>query len=361
MHNLPRRLLFLLFLLFLGLAPGLVWSAGTHGELKVLFDQNLSALPSRALNVRWASDTSIYLVRAHDGVTEVALDEKLTPLRRLIPDVRATNVRRYDLFAASPVAMAVAPDGNHFVWRDLRPSPKFLLARLPAGLTEDLDLSGERLLLLGMPGEDFSSGGIVWLGALDKRNLSAGLKPVLLDVDGAGAPNLTKCSGLHLGAARFMANGSFVVVPGFQQGVHLFSASGRLLRTWDSQALGIENVCGELTLAQGRELQVKPQKRLEFLSEHAILDGVLALSNGPGLIIRAVQDGKVHWTLKVLESGERVLTYLLPITGKAPYDRLRADVRGNRIVALVNAPASDDPAFGNRLVVLEAPSGTEVR
>jgi hypothetical protein len=42
----------------------------------------------------------------------------------------------------------------------------------------------------------------------------------------------------------------------------------------------------------------------------------------------------VHWELKILQSGDRVLTYQIPFTGELPYDRLRGDVRGHRIVLL---------------------------
>src|SRR4029077_2324791 len=59
------------------------------------------------------------------------------------------------------------------------------------------------------------------------------------------------------------------------------------------------------------------------------------------LIVRWVAGGKVHWELKVLQSGARVLTYQIPFTGELPYARLRGDVANRRIVLLLREHGFD--------------------
>jgi|SRR5580693_174248 hypothetical protein len=71
--------------------PGLRGPGGPYAPaypaLRILSDPEVSGAPSTALNVRWASDQSFYLLRAAHGVTEVALDGGLKPIRKVIPDV----------------------------------------------------------------------------------------------------------------------------------------------------------------------------------------------------------------------------------------------------------------------------------
>lgn len=345
-----------------GLAGTSAWSGEAPGSFRILLDQTVPVEPSVPLNVRFASDRSVYLARAHDGVSELALDGHLTKLRQPIPDDKTIGIGRFERLATSGHYLAVARHAKTFVWRDLRPGPHVVIVRLPTIFTEDIDLLGSRLLLLGMPAEDPAGSGVAWLGPLNAKKLSAGLVPVLSDVSGAGSPHLVRCEGFKLGAARFLRDGSFLVVPGFQPGVHLFSRGGRLERTWDSRALGLDDPCEELTQEEGFALGAKPRERYEFLSRHAILDEVLPLAEGPGLIIRTVGlDNKLHWTLKILQSGERVLTYELPITGNPPYERLEGDARGNRIVLLVSNQGGGAPPPAHLMELELLPGGEGTR
>jgi hypothetical protein len=81
---------------------------------------------------------------------------------------------------------------------------------------------------------------VAWVGPASEHP-AQDLKPLpLYDAGGAKSPGLVNCIELLLGAARFLRDGSVLVVPGFQPGAHLFSADGRLLRSWDTTALGLD-------------------------------------------------------------------------------------------------------------------------
>jgi len=200
---------------------------------------------------------------------------------------------------------------------------------------------------------------LAWVGPLSAHP-AKDLQPLpLYDAGGAKSPGLVNCEELLLGTARFLPDGSLFVVPGFQPGAHLFSATGRLLRTWDTTALGLDALdCAHLSAADHVRFGRSPQARFDYLNQHRVLEEVLPLKEGPGLLIRSVKDGKVTWDLTVLQSGERVLSYAVPIAGELPYDRLRGDVRRNRIVLLRAAHGFDKlapPYRANRIVVAELP------
>ncbi|HVR07024.1 MAG TPA: hypothetical protein VMW75_03185 [Thermoanaerobaculia bacterium] len=79
---------------------------------------------------------------------------------------------------------------------------------------------------------------------------------------------------------------------------------------------------------------ISPPARSAFLNRHRVLDAILPLAQGPGLLIRSVSNGKVQWVLKVLRPEGGIASYEVPFTGALPYERLRGDARGNRIVLL---------------------------
>ncbi|HVR10937.1 MAG TPA: hypothetical protein VMW75_23040, partial [Thermoanaerobaculia bacterium] len=240
------------------------------------------------------------------------------------------------------------------------PGGAVAITKIPISIVQDLDLAGNRLLLLGNPEWSLNPApSVAWVGPLSEHP-AKDLQPLpLYDSGGAKSPGLANCDELLLGAARFLPDGSLFVVPGFQPGAHLFSATGRLLRTWDTTSLGLDALdCAHLSAADHYSFGRSPRARFDYLNQHRVLDEVLPLKEGPGLLIRSVKDGKVTWDLTILQSGERVLTYQVPIAGELPYDRLHGDVRGNRIVFLRAAQGFDKlvpPYRANRIIVAELP------
>jgi len=311
--------------------------------LRVLQEQEVPAEPSPALTVRWASDETVYLARAHHGVAEVALDENLTRRRQPIPDRETLGIRfaGVERLAVSPEYIAISSLTADFAFRPRLASPAgtYKLTKLRLWSVYALDLHGNRLLMLGDPTPRASaswsdtSAGIAWIGPISDHP-ERDLQPFLADATGAPPESLFHCSTLGLGAARFLADGSYVVVPGFQEGVFVYSPAGVLLHSWKNAAVGLDAPdCASMERKQEDLFAGSYKARFEFLNQHRVLEEILPLEAGPGLLIRSVSGDAVHWTLTVLH-GDQVTSYPVPVTGSLPFDRLRADVRGNRIVFL---------------------------
>jgi hypothetical protein len=291
-----------------------------------------------AKDIRWAGDNSVYVVRALDGVFEVVLDGTLR--KRLVPAVETFGaIQHYDRLAVSDKILAVASRDWSLAWRprESRPDRTFVLENKPIALTEDMDIQGDRYLLFGLPKDhEFGSdGAIVWVGTLSSGLKD--LKPVLFDQGGPGVPNFAPCRGVGLGVARFLGDGSFLVVPGFEKGVLLFTADGHRARSWKSEEIGLDSDCSGLGEQEKKDLRKKPEVWQRWLNRHRTVDDVLSLPQGPGLLVRSWEkDGAVRWQLKVL-TPTRVETYSIPIEGRRPTDRLRGDVRNGRIALLLSA------------------------
>jgi hypothetical protein len=334
----------------------------THGTLRVVWEQDLPPYPSGpAMDIRWASDQSVYLAWVKEGVTETALDGKFTRLRTLIADPMR-RMRDFEILATSKDLVVASARFRTFIFRPApsQPGGAVTITKIPIGIVQDLDLAGNRLLLLGNPEwSEAPAPSVAWVGPVSEHPAQDLKGLPLYDAGGAKSPGLVNCSELLLGAARFLPDGSILVVPGFQPGAHLFSSGGRLLRSWDTAALGLDALdCAHLSSANHLLFGRSPRARFDFINQHRVLEEILPLEEGPGLLIRSVKDGKVGWELKVLQSGERVLSYEVPVAGELPYDRLRGDVRGNRIVLLRAAHEFDKlapPFRANRIIVTELP------
>jgi hypothetical protein len=347
--------------------------ADRGASLEILWTKTLSTQLSPPTEVRWAGGRSVYLSRVLDGIAELDLPG-LAVRRLVIPDSKAVKgFPGFTSFGASGKNVVAAAPFNDLIVRSLDRQfdngTHFLRHR--AGVTDALDLSGDRLLLLGLPAVEVQSvrngfgptGAIAWLGSVQGLWEAEGLHPLLKDIAGPGVRSFDNCSSIPLGAARFLADGTALVVPGVQPGIHLFSSSGRLLRTWDSQALGIDGIdCAALDPHRAHhDILRLPGTRADFLNAHRVVDEILPLPEGPGLVIRYVDGGKVHWLLKVLQSGSRVLTYEIPLTGDLPFERLTGDVRNEQIVLLVSGRERevDRPQIPARLVLARVPGSVQ--
>lgn len=347
--------------LLAGFTPG-----GAEPPARTLRVLSRTALPtarSVARDIRWASADSVYVVHAFDGVSEVGFDG--LKKRVMLPNSGQLGMSFFGHLAVSDQTLAVTALAFSVAWRPLKTgaNKSFQVKTGPFGVPEAMDLQGDRVLLLGMRDNVYlpevpANGEVAWLGTL-----SSGLddlRPVFYDRSGPRLPTYRQCQGAAIGAARFLADGSFVIVPGFERGVHLFSANGRRLRSWKSEDLGADSDCSGINDEQRKELVTKPAAWERWLNRHRIVDDVLPLPQGPGLLVRSWgESGQVHWQLKVLQ-GSRVETWTVPIIGQRPTDRLRGDVRAGRIAFLLSAsgftgpPIESDPK--GEIVVTEVPN-----
>src|SRR5262249_8135391 len=147
------------------------------GALRVLQTFEVSAEPSTATDIRWAGDSSIYLARIYDGVVEVQLKPGLPAVRQVVPSREKLGVRNYravSRLAVSDGYLAWGESNALVAWRSLahRADGKVRFERKAMAYAEDLDLAGDRLLILGTIWQDpaeyenFSpDGAVAYLGS----------------------------------------------------------------------------------------------------------------------------------------------------------------------------------------------------
>jgi hypothetical protein len=326
----------------------LLGSLGAEPNPRTLRLLNTIALPpahSIATDIRWISDDSVLVSWESDGVAEVTLAG--AKRRVMVPDRLALNMlKHYDHLAISPRLLAVASFNGGIAWRPFaeKAGGKVRFQSRDVPIAIDFDLYGDKVLFLGLarhkrdnnPPAFAPQGDVAWLGTLSDGFEK--LKPVLYDAGGPGAPNLYNCGTYPIGAVRFLADGSFVVAPGFQDGIHLFNAESREIRSWTNAQVGVDThtLCSQMTEAEEVEFRKEGDFFQRWFNSHHGIDDILPLPQGPGLLVRSWgTDGQAHWMLKVLQPGS-IATYAVPVTGSRPFDRLHGDVRNGRIVLLLS-------------------------
>lgn len=317
------------------IAPGAAPSPAP--ALHILSDTALGEAFRFALDVRWVSDHSVALAVLQGGVVEYNLDGK-TPLKQLIPSDVAPGRSGYGQeVAVSPRYVAAGAWLQSITWR---PIDSAVRKEEVFDCIHDIDVGGSRAAVIGVrrdaQGKFSPEGAIAWIGSLDKD--LADLKPLIFDAGGSGAPSMGACCGFHLGVTRFLADGSLVVVPGIQPGIYRFDSQGKLLQTLDTVALGTDTDCAgigkEMVSPMGRD----PSLRLAWINERRIVDDVLPLPAGTGLLIRSIQQGQVRWVLKVLRPDGGVGVYDVPVKALNLFSHLKGDFRQGRLALLLWAP-----------------------
>jgi len=195
-------------------------------------------------------------------------------------------------------------------------------------------------------------GAIGWLGPIEKGR--EGLRPILYSAHGPGARAMGRCGVIGLGAARFMPDGSFVLIPGVEPGIFWYSKDGELQHTWESSALGLEDECKPMLDNMG-DLAIDPNVQNRWLAARRIVDEILPLPDGPGVIIREIKDEKAQWRMARLRADGTVSWLDLPFKGSSTWARLKGDVMGTRIAFLVveDSDNVEKPFAVPRLVIAE--------
>jgi hypothetical protein len=310
-------------------------------SLHILSDTVLSASPLQyAVDVRWAGDHSVYLSLKKSGVVEYSLDGK-APLKQMIPGSKEPGGfwLSYHL-AVSPRYLV---DGSPLFALTWRPLDSTVRKDVPFEGIDDLDIQGNKVAVVGVRrGADRTfapDGAIAWIGSLDKDLTD--LKPLLFDAGGAGAPSANACGILMLGATRFLPDGSLWVAPGIQPGLYRFDPQGKLLQTVDTVKVGVDTDCAGVSKDLATAMKQKYPPRLAWVNARRIVDDVLPLPSGPGLLIRSLQQGQVRWTLKVLHPDSSVAIYDVPVHAQTPFAHLKGDLRQGRLVLLCWENAED--------------------
>ena len=312
------------------LAAGLAFSAPDSGA-RVLSDRLLPKELGIVSDLRWASADSLFLAAGKGGALRLRFEPEWGEREILVPI--GSSLWAAARIGASSRYLAVGAPAHTVAWRKL---PAGDLQAIPLYTVVDLDVFEDRIVLLGARKDERDrfapDGAIAWIGSLDKK--LADLKPVLYSAAGQGARPMDACGAFETGAVRFLGDGSFLVVPGVEPGIFLYDRTGKLLRTWEAREVGLDAECG-LSDEQVELLSASLEPRSAWINQRRVLNDIVALPQGAGLLVRHVANGKTIWHLKVLRRDGRVASHALPFTSPSPHWHLRADVRGERIAFLL--------------------------
>ncbi len=332
--------------------------------IQVVSERTLPPELTKATDVRWASDRSVYLaLRAH-GVVEVPLGATSASVisaasaRKVVPGREETGGFWYaTLIGASPRRMVVGAPAMTIAAVDLETKRRRDEA---FDAIHALDVMDDRLLILGMRRDPIerkvgTDGAIAWLGPVDRA--FDDLKPVTYDATGPGIRNMVLCGSVRMGGVRFLADGRFVVVPGVQPGIQLYDRDGRLLRGWDSGELGIDSDCGALSAEESQALSLSIERREDWINRRRTVDSVLPLPEGPGLVVRSLDGGRLRWDLWVLKEKSAPSKHRLPIDTDGVHFHLRGDFRAGKMIFLLSEERSKDEKYpAPRLVIALPPA-----
>lgn len=334
----------------LALAAGLAFAAPDSGT-RVLSDRPLPKALGIVADLRWASADSLFLAAGKSGVLRLRFEPEWGERELVVPSGRSLWAAAR--LGASSRYLAVGAPAHTVAWRKL---PAGELQAVPLYTVVDLDVFENRLVLLGARKDERErfapDGAIAWIGSLDK-NL-ADLKPVLYSAAGPGARPMDACGAFETGAARFLSDGSFLVVPGVEPGIFLYDRTGKLLRSWEAREIGLDAGCG-LSDEQMMLLSASLEPRSAWINQRRVLDDIIALPQGAGLLVRQVANGRTGWLVKILRRDGQVSSHALPFTAPSPHWHLRADVQGKRIAYLLKEYAVSSPPSPSRLIVTTLP------
>ncbi len=316
-------------------------------SLEILSERSVPDSIEWAMDVRWASDRSVMIAAGQAGVWEVPTQGSGPPEVVIGGSKESGGFWLASRLGRSATHLVVAPPLFSFAWRLAETSA---LRETPFDVVVDLDVFEDRLVILGglkdMEGRYSPDGAIAWTGRLSDG--SEGLKPIYYSIAGAGATPMAECAVLELGAARFLSDGSILVVPGVEPGIYWYDSSGNLVRTWESETFGLGGLC-----SANEGLAASPEVQYTFVNRRRMLDDILPLPAGPGLLLRDFAGGENRWHLKILHRNGSIGHVEIPITSSTGKAHLRGDVRGNRVALLVVEYGRHAPAAKPRLIIAE--------
>jgi len=315
-----------------------------------------AALPDGVIarDVRWAGPSEAYVSIGNRGVVRTRVDST-AQLTSMIPAGDSSGLSISGLVGVGQTHVLIGSPMGSVGWIPLagtarKVDHKSLLTVM------DIDAQADTAAVLGSdrgPLQGLSRDGtIAWIGSLSKG--LSDLRPLMKGRSKPGAKDMARCSILETGAIRFMQDGSLIVVPGAEPGVSRYSASGKLMQTWDTEPLGIVDDCS----IADNELHLIAsdfKSRIDWYASRVILDEILPLPGGPALLLRRVEKGVTKWDLVTLPyRGGKSERVALPVTMPTPRAHVRGDVRGNQIILLLfeDPLPRQKPVAPPRLVVL---------
>ncbi len=210
-------------------------------------------------------------------------------------------------------------------------------------------------MILGWPpsgkykDEIYSNGGIVWQADLNTTLEEWGVLYESQEAAKQAQVDDLGGSEFALGSIRFLKKGGYVVHPSFIPGVFQLSSSGSVKRAWRP-----EDLWGEATRWGGGGLEPKNFKA--FLAAGNTIDQVLALPEGPAVVVRVPHGASAHYRLGVL--GAETRWYDIPDLKVSSLGQLRGDADAGGRIVLAGVARSAHPSAqvaASEIVVLSLP------
>jgi hypothetical protein len=301
-------------------------------------------LTSLAVDVRWATDKSVFLADLVGGVVETDLARVENPAqllaakRQIKPQPGPTkSLFMPEYIAASRDYIAVAAPIWQIAWKT-RNGGEFRAETFAAAL--DIDVWKDSAVLYGVRGDATAHWGNVgptlWLLSFNADQ--AYFKPITASPPEA----MHKCAWEGIGAVRFFPDGRFIYVPGVEPGMELYDSSGRLIRRWSTEPLGVDDHC-RITDAQSDALVGDIKVRYEWMNHRQIVDEVLPLVEGPLVIVRQSTPRGTAWHAFLVPFDGDLQPVAIPITSPSKFAHLHADLKGDRIIFLAYEMAMGTP------------------
>lgn len=313
---------------------------------------NLPLETAGAQDLRWTDDNEILITCGKGGLWRVSLRD-LQPVR--VGGFDSTEVFASRL-AHSDQYTAVASPFFEIAWRPSDGSAMEYSTKksfYDLHFIADMDLFQDQLVWIGATREEKSpilctDGAILWQASLGK-NL-ADKRPVHYSFDGPGAGSMNYCGMFEVSVVRYLPDGSFVAVPGVEPGVLLFSKTGVVEQTWTNRELNLDLDCDLDEQSVALFDADWKLRHTHWLNRRRIVDDVVPLPNGIGLIVRTRDEGRVSWELLTLIPGASTQTRTLPIEDESAFAHVRADTRGSKIAFLLFRYA-DEPEPSSIIVM----------
>lgn len=289
-----------------------------------------------AQDVAWGDEGSLVLASPRTGVHEWPLAEGAEP-RRVISgtlDPSGAEVWHPRMLAVEEGVVVTASPVFAVAWKTRGEDALSGQAAFAGPTAMDLDTG--QLAVLGFDQDDQGrsapDGAIAWIGSLGDDFEQR--EPILFSADGPGVQRMGRCAALYAGQLRYLADGTLAIVPGVEPGVYQVDRKGRLLRTWQSETLGIDADC-QLSDAQFDRIRLSEVPRWQWINRHRVVDEILPLPAGPGFVVRRRDADATRWDLVRPAPDGTVERCRLPFESKTERTRLAADLQDGRLVFLL--------------------------
>ncbi len=300
-------------------------------------------------DLRWIGPEKVLVASPRAGVFEVDLrNPSAVPMVEIEKGNRRTASAHPNRLGISDRYLAAGSGIFSLGWRTREADG--LQHQVYFELIADLDIFQNKLLALAIrKGEKGTrdtlpydqDGAYLWLADLTRTDSvqeddSQRFEPLAFSASGARAKAMDPCSLFAPGAVRFAADGSFLVVPQAEHGVQLYSAEGRLVKTWESAAAGIDSGC-QLNEEEWTRFAADVESRQAWVNARRVVDDIAFVDGKPAVLVRERQGEITRWQMNVLGDKAIVQVLSIPIESRSGRARLGLDQQGERIAFLLGS------------------------